>query len=179
MIIPVCDEHLIDAVALLAAEIWTEHYTPIIGPRQVEYMLDKFQSSSAISKQISENFLYYKIEINDQHVGYFGLEPKNDQLFLSKLYVRSSHRGKGFGSKALEFIENLAIQQGLKKIVLTVNKHNSVTIEKYLKMGFRNIGPIVTDIGNGYVMGDFILEKFLHNSKSNTPASNMRGILDH
>lgn len=73
----------------------------------------------------------------------------------------SNQKKTSFASKALEFIENLAIQQGLKKIVLTVNKHNSVTIEKYLKMGFRNIGPIVTDIGNGYVMDDFILEKNL------------------
>ena len=31
----------IAAVAELAEEIWTQHYTPIIGPAQVLYMLEK------------------------------------------------------------------------------------------------------------------------------------------
>ena len=43
----------------LAAIIWAEHYTPIIGADQVIYMLDKFQSVDAIKKQILEGSEYY------------------------------------------------------------------------------------------------------------------------
>lgn len=159
MIIPVKDESQIEVVADLAGEIWKEHYTPIIGSEQVEYMVDKFQSYDAISNQIKEHYLYYLIKDSDQHVGYIGLEPKEDELFLSKFYVKSSQRGKGLGKEALEFIEQLAIQKNLKKIALTVNKYNSLTIKIYLRLGFVNVGPIVTDIGNGYIMDDYLLEK--------------------
>lgn len=37
----------------LAREIWTDHFTPIIGSAQVEYMLEKFQSPDAMTRQIS------------------------------------------------------------------------------------------------------------------------------
>lgn len=159
MIAAVTDKDMIEVVADLAAEIWTEHYTPIIGSGQVEYMLDKFQSCHAITKQIDEGFLYYLIEDGGQYVGYFAVEPKEGLLFLSKIYVRASQRGKGLGRDAFDFIEETAVKMGLKKIALTVNKNNSVTIDIYLRLGFVNKGPIVTDIGNGFVMDDFLLEK--------------------
>ena len=161
MIVPVKDKHMIEVVADLAAEIWPEHYTPIIGSEQVEYMLDIFQSCHAISKQIDGNCLYYLIEEGDQYAGYFSVEPKENLLFLSKLYVRSSQRGKGIGKGALDFIEEVATKKGLKKISLTVNKNNRVTIDIYCRLGFVNKGSIVTDIGNGFVMDDYLLEKVL------------------
>jgi GNAT superfamily N-acetyltransferase len=163
MIIPVKEKHLIEVVADLAAEIWTEHYTAIIGSEQVEYMLDKFQSYNAISKQIAENSLYYLIKEGDQYVGYFAAEPKDGMLFLSKYYVKSSQRGKGFGKAALAFVEELAKKMGLKKIALTVNKHNTVTIDIYQNLGFINKGAIVTEIGKGFKMDDYLLEKTLPN----------------
>jgi diamine N-acetyltransferase len=63
MIIKVTMEDQITIVETLAGEIWTEHYTPIIGKEQVRYMLDKFQSKDAISGQIrDEGFQYFLIE---------------------------------------------------------------------------------------------------------------------
>ena len=35
-------------ISALAGEIWREHYTPIIGAEQVEYMLAKFQTAERI-----------------------------------------------------------------------------------------------------------------------------------
>jgi hypothetical protein len=39
-IIPVTKNDLVETVAALAREIWTEHFTPIIGESQVKYVLD-------------------------------------------------------------------------------------------------------------------------------------------
>jgi ribosomal protein S18 acetylase RimI-like enzyme len=164
MIVAVNEKNMIEVVADLAAEIWTEHYTPIIGSEQVEYMLDKFQSYHAISKQVAGNFLYYLIKDADQYVGYFAVEPKESVLFLSKIYVRSSHRGTGLAKDALVFIEELARKKGLKKISLTVNKNNTAAIAIYHKLGFTTTAPIVKDIGNGFVMDDFLLEKEFNQS---------------
>jgi diamine N-acetyltransferase len=162
MIIEVGTEDQIAIVETLAREIWTEHYTPIIGKDQVRYMLDKFQSKGAISAQIrDEGFRYFLMEGEGGYIGYLGVQSKGKELFLSKIYVRSSKRGKGFGKKSVQFLEDLAHKLGLRKISLTVNKNNISAVKAYEKMGFKNIGPVVQDIGNGFIMDDFRMEKLI------------------
>ena len=162
MIIEVTTENQIAIVETLAREIWTEHYPSIIGRDQVRYMLDKFQSKDAISAQIKEEgFRYFLIEEEGHYIGYLGVQSKGEELFLSKIYVRSSERGKGFGKKSVQFLEDLARKLTLKKISLTVNKNNISAVKAYEKMGFKNLGPVVQDIGNGFIMDDFRMEKLI------------------
>lgn len=156
---PVQNESEIEVVVNLANEIWNEHFTPIIGKAQVDYMLEKFQSRKAISEQIENGFLYYLVRINKNSIGYIGIYPKQDELFLSKIYIRSSKRGKGYGRKAIQFLEKLAQEKGLRKITLTVNKNNTDTIKAYEEFGFKNLGSVVQDIGNGFIMDDYGMEK--------------------
>lgn len=88
------DKEQIAVVAVLAEEIWREHFTSIIGKAQVDYMLEKFQSEQAICEQVKKGFLYYLIKTNNCHVGYFGVLPTDESLLLSKFYIRSSERGR-------------------------------------------------------------------------------------
>ncbi len=155
----VSGKNQIEIIAGLAYEIWNEHFTPIIGKAQVDYMLEKFQSKKIITEQIENGFLYFLIKNNNAHIGYIGVLPEEKQLFLSKLYITSAERGKGHGRKAIEFLEKLAIEKGLSKISLTVNRNNSATIKMYKKLGFENRGSIVQDIGNDFVMDDYKMEK--------------------
>lgn len=148
-------------IADLAKLIWTEHYTPIIGEQQVAYMLDKFQSALAVEDQVEKGIMYYLLLYQDTHVGYFSFSKNEESLFLSKLYVLNSARGNGIGRAALSFIEARAKELDLKKIKLTVNKFNTNSIKMYEKMGFVNIEAIVQNIGNGYVMDDYVLEKVI------------------
>jgi RimJ/RimL family protein N-acetyltransferase len=157
----VSTESQIETVARLAHEIWNQHFIPIIGKAQVDYMLEKFQSKKAISEQIENGYSYYLLKVDDDYAGYTGVCPREDQLFLSKLYIRISQRGKGLGRKAIEFLEELAEENGLNKITLTVNKYNANSIRAYEKFGFANISSIVQDIGNGFVMDDYKMEKVL------------------
>jgi ribosomal protein S18 acetylase RimI-like enzyme len=161
--IKVSDRRLIKRVVLLAREIWTEHFTAIIGRGQVDYMLAKFQSEEAISRQIeNEGFLYYLLKDDGgEYVGYTGVVPDKNrgELFLSKLYIKCDKRRKGYAKKAMRFVEDLARQTGLAKITLTVNKNNTIAIEAYRKMGFENAGSVVTDIGGGFVMDDYKMGK--------------------
>ena len=160
MIIGVSTDDQIAIVEDLAREIWTEHYTPIIGKEQVCYMLDRFQSKGAISAQIKdEGFRYFLIGEEGRYIGYLGVLTRGEELFLSKIYVRSSERNKGFGKKAVQFLEDLARRQNLQKISLTVNKNNTGSVQAYEKMGFKNLGPVVQDIGKGFIMDDFRMEK--------------------
>jgi len=161
MFIEVSTQDQIEMVESLAKEIWTDHYIPIIGKEQVDYMLDRFQSKQAISEQIKTGFLYFLIRDDNQFIGYISVQPKTDELFLSKLYVRSSKRSKGWGNKAIRFVEKLTRERGLAKIVLTVNKNNVNSIKAYEKFGFRKVGSIIQDIGSGFVMDDYKMEKIV------------------
>ena len=153
------DKEQIAIVAALAEEIWHEHFTPIIGKSQVEYMLEMFQSEQAIGEQVKSGFLYYLVKTNNRDVGYFGVYQTDEGLLLSKFYIRSSERGKGLGRRAMIFIESLAKQRNVTRIILTVNKYNSDTIEAYKKLGFQITESIVQDIGNGFIMDDYRMEK--------------------
>jgi ribosomal protein S18 acetylase RimI-like enzyme len=161
MFIAVSTEDQIAIVESLAREIWTEHYTPMIGAKQVEYMLSRFQSRQAISEQIKAGVLYFLIMDDSAPIGYIAVQPKGNELFLSKIYVRCSQRGRGYGRKAIQFSETLAKERHLDKIVLTVNKNNIHSIKAYERTGFKNTGSLVQDIGSGFVMDDYKMEKTL------------------
>jgi ribosomal protein S18 acetylase RimI-like enzyme len=149
------------ATSGLARIIWTEHYTPIIGSEQVTYMLEKSQSTSAIKEQISKGMKYFLVMKEDMAVGYTGFEFRENELFLSKLYILSFERGQKIGKKTLGFIRHSALNAGMHRITLTVNKNNSTAISAYLKLGYQILKPIVQDIGQGFVMDDYLMSKEL------------------
>ncbi len=159
MFIAVSTDHQIEIVVSLAKEIWTEHYIPIIGRAQVDYMLERFQSKQAVFQQIRRGLLYFLIREDSEFIGYIAVHPKGRELFLSKIYVKSSRRGKGYGRKAVQFAETLAKERGLSKIVLTVNKNNINSIKAYEKIGFKKTGSLIQDIGSGFFMDDYKMEK--------------------
>lgn len=143
----------------LAFEIWHEYWPVILSDEQINYMTDKFQSYGAVKKQIEEEDYIYNIFFNDGKMsGYFGVSPKENYLFLSKLYIKKDSRGLGCGSAAFNEIKNLARQLNKPVISLTVNKYNLNTINIYKKWGFKIVDSVVTDIGGGFVMDDYIME---------------------
>lgn len=151
----------IEKVASLAREIWTEHYTRIIGQEQVEYMLKNFQSTVAIKDQIQKGVLYYLLSYMEAEAGYLALEPciKDKQAKLSKIYVLSDLRGMGLGRKTLEQSINVCQTLSVEILWLTVNKNNKKAIDFYKRKGFIKAGKLVQDIGAGFVMDDYKMVK--------------------
>ncbi len=152
----------IERVSRLAGEIWPEHYAPIVGPDQVAYMLQKFQTPEAIAASIEDGTLYYLVQIRGKDAGYLAVRAQKDQdeLFLSKIYLRADERGEGFGRRMLDFAETLAGKMNLSKIGLKVHKKNP-SVRIYEKMGFRITEPVTQDIGGGFILDDFKMEKIL------------------
>lgn len=148
----------IQNIAILANEIWHQHFIPIIGEAQVEYMVEKFQSYPAIKSQIeNDGYEYYQIFSGHTMAGYTGIHQENNALFLSKLYIKKDFRGQHLATKALDFLIQLCKERGLGKIWLTCNKYNSNTLAVYDHLGFVITDEQVADIGNGFVMDDYIL----------------------
>ena len=158
--VPVTTAQQLDAVAGLARDIWYEYYVPLIGQRQVDYMVSTFQSSEAMAQQMREGYEYFTTERDGRVIGYCAVQPKpaEGSLFLSKLYLLRDARGAGTGRVCMEFIEQLARRRGLKLLWLTVNKGNPA-VKAYERLGFRIAADLVMDIGGGFVMDDFRMEK--------------------
>lgn len=158
--LPVTDPSGAAEVESLARSIWPPHYIPIIGEEQVDYMLTKFQTASAILAQIGEGQRYFLLQIADRNLGYLAFQPQDGMLYLSKLYLLSEERGKGIASQALEFLKTQTRALGLARIFLRVHKRNPA-VAIYQKLGFRITGPLVTEIGEGFIMDDHRMELVL------------------
>jgi GNAT superfamily N-acetyltransferase len=146
------DCHVLEA---LAFPIWREHYTPLIGNAQVEYMLQKFQTAHAIEHQMKEGTHYFFLQTEEEeNIGYLSIVFRPNELFLSKFYLLKPYRGQGWARAALAFLKTLARGKGLGKITLTVHKQNP-SVKVYQTLGFAILEPVVTDIGGGFVMDDY------------------------
>ena len=148
----------IRAVEDLAGIIWNESYKGIISQDQIDYMLEEFQSYAAIKNSMSSGYLYFLISLDGKRVGYIGMLPENKKVFLSKIYVCSKYRRNGIASFAIRYIKDMASENGWRSVYLTVNKNNTGSIEFYKKIGFRITSEKVADIGEGFVMDDYVME---------------------
>ena len=152
----------IEELSEIAKLIWSEYFPKIITPEQINYMVEKYQSADAIARQISnDGYKYFMVFGNGEVLGYLAVKADRNQLLLSKLYLKKEFRGRGYFNEMLSFAEKIAKEKGLNSLYLTVNKHNDNSIAVYLKKGFFIKKEQVTDIGNGFVMDDYVMEKMI------------------
>ena len=86
---------------------------------------------------------------------------EGDVLFLSKFYLKKEFRGKGIARAGMNYFEDFCRQRQLKKIYLHVNRKNLGVIKIYEKLGLKNVGAEVTEMGHGFVMDDYVMEKVI------------------
>ena len=155
-----CGDQDIRALADLAKKIWNEYFVDIISKEQITYMVEKFQSYLALKKAIEEDhYVYFLAFEDDRMIGFCGVKPEDDgRLFLSKLYLEKDSRGKGLASKLLKTALSFANNEHLRAIYLTCNKFNTHSLDVYKAKGFYEIDAVQTDIGQGYIMDDYILQ---------------------
>lgn len=161
---PVETDENVQQLARIAKDIWNEYWPSIIGQGQTDYMVEQFQTAKAIARDRAEHaYEYWILRDGERIVGYTGghVEAETNRFFISKIYLYKDERGKHFASRVIEFYEDLCRSRGLEAMYLTVNKHNELGIRAYIGRGFETIDAVESDIGNGYVMDDYIMEKRL------------------
>lgn len=157
--IPVSSPEQVREVAGLAKDIWNEHYAGLLTPGQITYMVEHFQSEEAITLQLADGYQYRLVTVGGEPAGYVAFRTDGDKLFLSKLYIHKRFRLRGLAHRSVDLLMRLCREQGLTALYLTVNRENIGSIAAYIAMGFRTVREQVTDIGEGYVMDDFVMEK--------------------
>jgi len=155
---PKIDSSEIQTLSKVASEIVREHFDPIIGTAQNDYMLAKFQSEEAIREQFEHGYRYYWVEEDNTRVGFLAFFPKDGKMYLSKFYVMKEFRGRHLAGKMLQFIIEETKKEGLDAIYLNVNRGNLDTIAIYEHLGFEIVRQEKNDIGGGFFMDDHVLE---------------------
>lgn len=151
-------------IARLGDAIWRAHYGTMISLAQIDYMLAGRYAPERLRAYVdSDERWMWLLRVDDVPVGYCScsLGENADEMKLEQLYLSSAHKGKGLGGRMLRHVEEKTRAQGRSRLYLTVNKGNTDSIAIYRKSGFVVREEAVFDIGNGYVMDDYVMEKRL------------------
>ncbi|WP_445719841.1 GNAT family N-acetyltransferase [Flavobacterium sp.] len=145
----------------LTKKIWPVAYGEILSKSQLDYMIDKFYNETALREQIEVkgHVFYLAQDDKDKYVGFVSYEIncEPNKTKIHKIYVLPETQGTGLGRQFFELVKEKAIENHQKAIFLNVNKYNNA-IHFYTKLGFTKVKDEVIDIGNGYVMDDYVME---------------------
>jgi ribosomal protein S18 acetylase RimI-like enzyme len=158
---PAIEDGQLSEIHRLAHAVWRDHYPGIIPSEQIEYMLREGYSMDALRRDLTQRQIHFDCaRVEGALVGFSAYGPRSDsdKLMLHKLYVEAAQRGKGYARKLVEVASEYARANSLDCVVLRVNKHNRVAIAAYERMGFSSQGSIVTDIGGGFEMDDYLMQ---------------------
>ncbi len=146
------------AIRTIVNEVWPIAYRDIISQEQIRYMLDMMYSDESLHKQIVEEACTFLVfEQATSILGFASYSAIENNLYkLHKLYVFTTSHGKGIGKALLDEVKKRVASLGGTAIELQVNKKN-IAQHFYLKQGFTIDRELVLDIGNGFVMDDYIM----------------------
>jgi diamine N-acetyltransferase len=142
---------------------WPITYGAILSKEQLDYMLDLFYSDEALTLQYNkkEQLFYMIYEDQTNNIGFIGIEHHyNGEAVtkIHKIYLLPETQGKGIGKKVIDEIGILALNNNSKKLLLNVNRFNTA-LGFYKKIGFEVKEEVDIEIGNGYLMEDYVMEK--------------------
>lgn len=159
----VADE--LPTVQALAHRIWPQCYPGIITAKQIDYMLSIWYQPDAMAREMEHRGVWYALIEAAAYgtVGYVSFEhyPGTDILFINKLYLLQELHGRGIGAAAIQWAAERAKEMRCRRLQLRVNKANAAAIRAYQRAGFVILEAVCTDIGSGFVMDDYRMEKVL------------------
>jgi diamine N-acetyltransferase len=157
-IIPATEDD-IPLIRLLTNKIWPQTYSSIISKEQIDYMLEMMYGVSSLEKQMRSGAPFIIVYDEGEPVGFASYGEISPNIFkLHKIYILPSQQGKGTGKFVIDFIINEIKNKGAVALQLQVNRRNKAK-SFYEKLGFAVTKEFDFDIGNGYVMDDFLMEK--------------------
>ena len=145
----------------LCFKVWPQTYSSIVSQEQIDYMLEKMYSPASLQNQMDAGSQFIIVYEEDEPVGFAAYFEKAPSVFkLDKIYVLLSQQGKGTGRFMIGYIVDEIKQRGATALQLQVNRNNKAK-DFYEKLGFVIIDEKDFDIGNGYFMNDYVMEKRL------------------
>lgn len=147
----------------LAHKIWPSTYSSIISQEQISYMLNWMYNIETLENSYDTNHAFFAVFDGDEPLGFIDLELDNPEQYwmkLQKIYVLPEKQKLGVGLALMDYTFLFAHENGMKHITLQVNRTNKA-VSFYERLGFYVADEQDFDIGNGYFMNDFVMQKDL------------------
>lgn len=144
----------------LTKKIWSVAYGTILSKAQLDFMIQKFYNETALQELMQKGHVFYLAQDEkENYVGFVSYEINSvpDKTKIHKIYVLPETQGTGLGRQFFELVKEQAKENNQNAIFLNVNKYNNA-LHFYTKFGFSIVNGEVIDIGEGYVMDDYIME---------------------
>ena len=146
----------------IAAEVWPKTFAPILPPEQIPYMMNMMYAPEVMERELREGYRFASLLVDGAPSGYVSWSPYHGETAkLHKVYLLTSCHGQGFGRMMLDYVSETCRAAGFRKLRLNVNKHNERAISVYRKNGFETVESVKNDIGGGFFMDDYVMEKRL------------------
>lgn len=127
-------------------------------------MLDQMYSTETLSNQMEHGGqVFLLVHEDEKPVGFAAFECNykgSTACKLHKIYLLPTMQGRGVGKLLLQEVADRARESGQRTLLLNVNRFNAA-INFYKGQGFHVIAEEDIDIGNGYFMNDYLMEKNL------------------
>jgi GNAT superfamily N-acetyltransferase len=144
----------------IAHATWPDTFKDILSQEQIQYMLNWMYDLKHLENQFNQGHQFYVAELEENPVGFIGIEPNYPEKGLTKIhkiYILPNKQGNGIGKKLIEFVKKNAIQSDIEGLLLNVNRFNKA-VDFYKAIGFRVLYEEDIDIGNGYLMEDYVMQ---------------------
>lgn len=146
----------------IADEVWPKTFAPILPPEQIPYMMRMMYAPEVMERELREGYHFAALLVDGVPSGYVSWSPyHSDTAKLHKVYLLTSCHGKGFGRMMLDYVSETCRSAGFRRLRLNVNKHNERAISVYRRNGFETVESVKNDIGGGFFMDDYVMEKRL------------------
>ena len=152
----------VPAISALAREIWQATYPGIITQEQIDFMLEQRYGHERLYDDLEDLHKWLdQAFCEGRRIGFAFSEIYKGEFKLDKLYIHPDVQRKGVGGQLIAHVAERARREGDPCVILQVNKRNINAINSYKKYGFEVRNVTVDDIGSGYVMDDYVMEKKL------------------
>jgi GNAT superfamily N-acetyltransferase len=163
MIIEKIEKKDLIRVQKIAQLTWSDTYKEILSSDQLIFMLEWMYNLETLVNQMEEGHQFHILRNEGVDVGFIGTQnnyPSVGETKLHKIYIQPSLQGTGAGRLLMEKAERVALENQSDFIVLNVNRYNKAK-DFYIKFGFEISYEEDIDIGNGFLMEDYVMKKRL------------------
>ncbi len=150
-------------IEALARKIVPDFYAPYFERETAEYLVESAHTAEALEALAGRGYRHYLIGCEEAPVGYFSLLEQGEMMLLSHFYLLEEYRGKGLGQEAMDFIHGEAATAGVGKIELFVLRRNKAAVGLYQKNGYIFAAEVMTTLGNGAMLKDYLMRKLIGN----------------
>ena len=157
------NEEDLSIIRTIAEQTWPTAYGDIISQEQITFMLEKMYNQGELLGQMWQGHVFLIASELKEDLGFAGfsvIDSENRTFKLHKLYVLPKMHGKGIGKILMNEVVDQVKAQGGKFLQLNVNRANKAK-DFYEKAGFKIKETVDLDIGNGFYMNDYVMEKIL------------------